>query len=198
MFLTLDDPQQQSAILIDANESRREMFQLMLGNRNFNLETCFASIDQAITDKGEPELAMVYFERLDRSEFVDLSRLRSCKACAVLALVEEAEATDIEKLLEAGADHVLPLGLQSDRFNIATVSALAQARKQRQMVQDKISAEEALSEAKHVARAKMILIARHGIDEVEAHRRVQQLSMERNVPLAEMAAHIIEAESLLC
>ncbi|THH36060.1 ANTAR domain-containing protein [Aliishimia ponticola] len=198
MFLTLKEPKQQSAILIDGNESRREMFQLMLGSRNISLETCYTSIDSAIADQAEPELAIVYFERMDRSELVDLSRLRSCKTCAVLALIEEADATDIETLLETGADHVLPLGLQSDRFNIAAVSALAQARKHRQMELDKTRAEEALNDAKRVARAKMILIARHGIDEVEAHRRVQQLSMERNLPLAEMAGQIIEAESLLC
>ncbi len=198
MFLRLNEPQQQTAILIDANNARHETFQLMLGNRNIALESCFTSIDQAIADRSEPELAMVYVERADRKELSDLTRLRSCKSCAVLALLEEAEQADIEQILGAGADHVLPLGLQSDRFSIATISAVAHARKQRQLESEKDSAERALIEAKSIARAKMILIARHGIDEVEAHRRVQKLSMERNVPLAEMAAHIIEAESLLC
>ena len=42
------------------------------------------------------------------------------------------------------------------------------------------------------------LIARHGIGEEEAHRRVQKMSMERNLPLADMARQIIEAEDLLC
>ncbi|MEO9574250.1 MAG: ANTAR domain-containing protein [Tateyamaria sp.] len=198
MFLHLDEPQQQRAILIDSNDARRDTFQLMLGNRNISLEGCFDSIDKAIADRLEPELAMVHVERAGGSELADLARLRRCKACAVLALVDEAEQADIERLLEAGADHVLPLGLQADRFSIATSSALAQARKQRQIERDKIQAETALSEVKRIARAKMILIARHGIDEEEAHRRVQQMSMERNLPLADMAGQIIDAESLLC
>jgi len=199
MFLSLSEPKQQSAILIDANDARREMFQLMLGNRNLALETCYASIDDAIADRSElPELAMVYVERADRGELADIARLKTCKSCAVLALLEEAEQADLDRILEAGADHVLPLGLQSDRFALATITALAQARKQRQLECEKDRAERALAEAKRISRAKMILIARHGIDEDEAHRRVQQLSMERNLPLAEMAGQIIDAESLLC
>ena len=198
MFLSLKDPQLQRAILIDANDARRETFQLMLGNRNIALEACFVSIDDAIADRSEPELAVLYVEAASGAEIADLARLRSCKACAVLVLVDEADEQDIEKLLEAGADHVLPLGLQADRFSIATSSALAQARKQRQIEHDKTQAETALSEVKRIARAKMILIARHGIDEDEAHRRVQQMSMERNLPLADMAGQIIDAESLLC
>lgn len=199
MFLQLKEPQHQSAILVDANDARREMFQLMLGNRSLFFEACFASIEQALADRSEPDLAMVYIDRAAPADLQDLGRLRASKpSSALLALVEEAEQADIERILDAGADHVLPLGLQSDRFTIATISALAQARKQRRLVADKDRAERALTEAKRVARAKMILIARHGIDEAEAHRRVQKLSMERNLPLADMAAQIIDAESLLC
>ncbi|MEL6570829.1 MAG: ANTAR domain-containing protein [Pseudomonadota bacterium] len=198
MFLRLNDPQQQHAVLIDRNEARREMFEMTLAGGNIALDQCFACVDEALAAHMTPELAIIYFEGAHTEDLRDLGRLRACTSAAVLALLEAANPGDIALILDAGADHVLPLGLQSDRFSIATVCTLAQARKQRQLEHDKAQAEHALADAKRIARAKMILMARHGIDESDAHRRVQKLSMERNLPLADMAGQIIDAESLLC
>ncbi|MEM7719053.1 MAG: ANTAR domain-containing protein, partial [Pseudomonadota bacterium] len=134
----------------------------------------------------------------DAATISDLKRLRAGQDAAILVLLESSSREDVDNFLDCGADHVLPLGLQSDRLFVATVSAVTHGRKRREIERESKEARRALAEAKHISRAKMILIARHRIDEEEAHRRVQKMSMERNLPLADMARQIIEAEDLLC
>ncbi len=198
MFLQVKDPCQTTAVLIDANEARSEMFHLMLGRRDVALSDCFASVDQALASGVSPELVLIYIEMVDKAAIADLARLRGDMASAILVLLESAARKDIETLLAHGAHHVLPLGLDADRFSLATITAVAQADRLRVLEQAVAAAENEVDTTKRIARAKMILIARHGIGEDEAHRRLQKLSMQRNLPLADMARQIIDAEELLC
>ena len=198
MFLQLKDPCQLSAVLIDANEARGEMFDLMLGHRDVALGDRFTSVDQALGSGADPELFLIYVEMVDQAAIADLRRLRGARAAAILVLLESAAQRDIEALLENGAHHVLPLGLDADRFSLATITAVAQAGRQRALEQAVTAARAEVDLTKTIARAKMILIARHSIDEDEAHRRIQKLSMQRNLTLADMARQIIDAEELLC
>lgn len=198
MFLQVRDPAQLSALLIDADETRREMFQLTLGSRDIALSDCVASVSEALSRDGGYDLVIYYAKAADAAALSDLRRLSGGQEAAVLVLLESFSREDIDHLLDNGADHVLPLGLQSDRLFVATVSAVTHGRKRREIERESEKAKRALAEAKRISRAKMILIARHGIGEEEAHRRVQKMSMERNLPLAEMARQIIDAEDLLC
>ncbi len=50
---------------------------------------------------------------------------------------------------------------------------------------------------KVVARAKGILMQRHGIGEQDAHRRLQQEASRRNMKLADLALAIVSAEPLI-
>ncbi|MEL6520594.1 MAG: ANTAR domain-containing protein [Pseudomonadota bacterium] len=198
MFLQVKEPRQLSAVLIDANIARREMLQLTLSSRDINLVDICADVDAALASGSAPALFLFYAETVDQQSLADLATLRASCDTAILVLLETAAQNDIDLLTDNGADHVLPVGLQSDRFYVATASALAQSRKRQRLETETMGARQALEDTKRIARAKMILIARHGIAEDEAHRRIQKLSMERNLPLAEMAQKIIDAEDLLC
>ncbi|WP_095590203.1 ANTAR domain-containing response regulator [Actibacterium ureilyticum] len=198
MFLQLKDPCPLSAVLIDPNEARAEMFDLMLGHRDIALSDRVATVDRALALSAQPALFLIYVEMVDQAAIADLRRLRGARDTAILVLLESAARRDIETLLDNGAHHVLPLGLDADRFSLATITAVAQAGQQRRLERDADAARAEVATTKSIARAKMILIARHAIDEDEAHRRIQKLSMQRNLPLADMARQIIDAEELLC
>lgn len=198
MFCQVNEPAQLTALLIDADVARREMFQLSLGSRDIALSESTGTVNEALSSKGGFDLVIYYATRADTSAISDLRRLRLGQEAAILVLLEAYSRDDIDMLLDSGADHVLPLGLQSDRLFVATVSAVTHGRKRREIERESENAKKALAEAKRISRAKMILIARHGIGEEEAHRRVQKMSMERNLPLADMAKQIIDAEDLLC
>lgn len=198
MFLEVKDAAHLKALLIDADETRREMFQLILGNRDIALSECVGSVDEALCLDGSFQLILYYAQRANEAALSDLRRLSAGQEAAILVLLETVAREDVDRLLDEGADHVLPLGLQADRLFVATISAVAQGRKRRALETRCEDAERSLSEARRISRAKMILIARHGIGEDEAHRRVQKMSMERNLPLAVMAKQIVDAEDLLC
>lgn len=198
MFLQVKDPTQVTAILIDGNDARRGMFDLTLGSSDISLAQGFASVDAALAAPLPCDLAIYYASDAGPAAVSDLERLSAARMAAILVLLESTARDDIERLLDTGADHVLPLGLQADRLIVATVSALALGRKRRRAQRALDQSTRALDEAKQVARAKMILMGRHGVGEDEAHRRVQKMSMERNLPMAEMAKQIIDAEDLLC
>lgn len=197
MFMELKDPAPLTALLIDADETRREMFRLTLGNREIALSECVGSVSEALARRGF-QLVIYYAPRANAEALSDLRRLRAGQDAAILVLLETVAREDIDRLLDCGADHVLPLELQADRLFVATVSAVTLGRKRRELEAERETAQRALKDARRISRAKMILIARHGIGEDEAHRRVQKMSMERNVPLAEMARQIVDAEDLLC
>ena len=198
MFLQISDPAQVNALLVDPDPVRREMFSLTLGNRDIALSEAVSSVGEALLGVGQFHLVIYYAQRADARALSDLRRLRGGEAPAILVLLETVTRDDIDLLLANGADHILPLGLQADRLFVATISAVAQGRKRREIEAACEKAERGLEDAKHIARAKMILIARHGIGEEEAHARVQKMSMQRNLPLADMARKIIDAEDLLC
>lgn len=198
MFLQVDVPTHIEALLIDANDARREMLNLTLGRGDIALKAAFKTADEALAFAADYELAIYYAESATDGVYADVESLAAGDVPALLILLNSDEAEDIEKLLNSGADHVLPVGPGADRLSVATVNAVAAGRKVRKVVRDLERVERTLTESKMIARAKMILIARHGIGEDDAHRRVQKMSMERNLPLADMARQIVDAQDLLC
>jgi two-component system, response regulator PdtaR len=54
-----------------------------------------------------------------------------------------------------------------------------------------------LEERKLVERAKGIFMRRLNLDEPEAHKRLQQESQKRRIPMGELARRIIESEEML-
>lgn len=198
MFLEVKDPTYISALLIDADDARRAMFNLTLGHGDIVLQETCSTCDEALAYTGACDLLIYYAMSSEPSVCDDIERLSQSASAALLVLLHSDNGDAIETLLDRGADHVLPVGPGANRLSVATVSALATGRKVRKVRGDLEQVQRALRETKSIARAKMILISRHRIGEDEAHRRVQKLSMERNLPLAEMAQQIIDAEDLLC
>ena len=60
-----------------------------------------------------------------------------------------------------------------------------------------VAAEQALEERKLVERAKGLLMSALDLSEHDAFRRLQQTARERNLRLAEVAARVVEQQSLL-
>lgn len=157
----------------------------------------FETVKAAIEVHPNCELAMLCADETNDETVSDIKMLRDAQ-WGILVLLDSPAAADIEELVTAGADHVLPLRPQSDRFSVATSAALAQARRRRALEQECHKSRSELDDTKKISRAKMILMARHAIGEQEAHKRVQLMSMERNLALPAMACQIIDAEDLLC
>lgn len=196
MFLSVKEPKAQSAILVDRSAPRRDILASLIADRDFSVSHQFPTAEAALSaTEDAPDLA-VYHTRdaLDESldEIATLTRL----GVPLLVLTDTGSET-IPALIEAGADHVVPLGITNDRIAAGILAATGVRTRICGLTAAVEKAEQALLDARRVQRAKGILMTRHGITETEAHRRVQALSMEKNLALADTAQAIIEAESLL-
>lgn len=196
-FLEVKEPVQLRTVLVDPVVARREMFCLMLGDRDLQLTETFESVSSLLEAQPSCDLVMVCADAVNERVIADVQTLRGA-TWGVLVLLDATGPSDIETVIAAGADHVLPLRPAADRFSIAAHAAIAQARLRHSMEQACEQARRQLDDMKSVSRAKMILMARHAIGEDEAHRRVQEMSMKRNLALPAMACQIIDAEDLLC
>ena len=68
---------------------------------------------------------------------------------------------------------------------------------QEQLAAEKRELEQTLETRKLIERAKGIFMKRLGLDEPEAHRRLQQESQKRRINIAELAKRVIESEEML-
>lgn len=64
------------------------------------------------------------------------------------------------------------------------------------LLAEKVAAQETLEIRKKVERAKGILMKRHGVEEIEAYRRLQKQSMDKRRSLKEVAEAIIISEEI--
>lgn len=198
MFQQVVDPRMRLAVLIDSDPARRETLAGMLDARAVSLTHSFGSVEAALEAGITPNLVLYQAGAGGAAQRAEVGRLRAEVDGAILVLLDQADPAEVEALLECGADQVLALGLQTDRFAVAAAAALGAAKHRRRLTSETQKVERRLDEARCVFRAKTILIARHQLSEEEAHRRLQKMSMERNLPLAEMARAVVDAEDLLC
>ena len=112
-------------------------------------------------------------------------------------LIDTAEPRAIKRLVAAGADQVVPVGVQADRIVVGAACAAAAHTRIKSLQDANEQTKLALASMKLVARAKGVLMSRQGLSEPEAHRRLQQLAMQRSQPLAEAARAVIAADELL-
>lgn len=196
MFLTLRETSPLRTLLIDPSPDRRAMFAHLLEDKDFAVDGQFADIAEALAAGLCPDLIILHAGDGGATEPVET--LRAGTEAAVMVLVDQADRARIQALIAAGADQVVPLGVQSDRITMGAAAALGHRSRSADERAARATAEATLAEMRTLQRAKGILMTRQGLSEQDAHRRVQKMSMERNVTLTDMARQIIEAEDLLC
>jgi two-component system, response regulator PdtaR len=79
---------------------------------------------------------------------------------------------------------------------VGVANQAALAIENTKLLAEKVTAVENLESRKKIDRAKSILIKRHGVDEVKAHRMIQKQSMEKRRSLKEIAEAIIVSEDV--
>lgn len=202
MFMKLNDPIATETVLIDNSESRREIFANFLTDRGLRVSHNCATISNILANT-DPliercKLIVIYVGGGDTTFLDALQKLRGETKAAILVFTDANEVDFISELTIHGADQVVPMGLQTDRIVTGTVIALETARKRQKLTSERDKAMERLADTSSISRAKNILMERHTLSEKEAHAKIQQLSMEKNLSIPKMAHAIIEAESILC
>lgn len=202
MFMKLDDPIALEAVLVDSSQSRREVFVNFLADRGLRIAASLDHLNELLNDEKllakDRYLFVIYTEKNDPAILENLRKLRATTMAPILVFTDEPELEFVSIVAKAGADQVVPMGLQTDRISVGTSLALEAARKRQKLTRERDKALARLADGALITRAKSILIERHDMSETSAHAKIQQLSMEKNLTLPDMAKAIIEAENLLC
>jgi two-component system, response regulator PdtaR len=103
----------------------------------------------------------------------------------------------IERSIASGVSAYLTKPIETRELNAAIGLAAARHAEFQQLEADVERAQQALEDRKVVERAKGLLMSALDLSEHDAFKRLQQTARERNLRLADVAARIVEQQSLL-
>ncbi len=102
----------------------------------------------------------------------------------------------IERAATAGVFGYLIKPASPEALSAQIEVAVQRFAEQEKLQQEKQALTQTLEERKIIEKAKGIFMKRLNLDEPEAHKRLQQESQKRRIPLAELAKRLIESEEL--
>jgi two-component system, response regulator PdtaR len=105
--------------------------------------------------------------------------------------------TLIERSIATGVSAYLTKPIETRELQAAIGLAAARHAEFQQLEADVERVQQALEDRKVVERAKGLLMAALDLSEQDAFKRLQQTARERNLRLADVAARIVEQQSLL-
>jgi len=159
----------------------------------------FSSVSELEATAGLPatDLLIFYADTLGPETCEDIRRARAGRSQAIMLVSECDTPADVALAIEAGADSILPIGVGTDRFRCAAHGAMATFARMRAADRQVADLRHELESRKLIERAKGILMTQRRISEQDAFRELQQTSMERNIPMPDVARSIIAAKELL-
>lgn len=113
--------------------------------------------------------------------------------CPVLLLTAYGDKDLVERAKEAGVAAYLIKPFRESDLSPAIEVALSRFREFKAMVREIADLKDTLETRKLVDRAKGILMDTQGLSEQEAFRRIQKMSMDKRLPMKEIAEAIILA-----
>lgn len=136
--------------------------------------------------------------RLDGDDGIDLANeLLKERRCPMIVLSAYSDRELVDRAGAAGVFGYLIKPVSGESLQAQMEVAVRRFAEQEQLLREKQELALTLETRKVVERAKGIFMKRLGLDEPEAHRRLQQESQKRRVSLGELAKKIIESEELL-
>ena len=115
----------------------------------------------------------------------------------IVLFTDDSDTTHVGDAIAAGVSAYVVAGLAPERVKPVLDVALARFRHLQGLEQELADARSQLSDHKTLARAKALLMQRHGLDEPQAHARLRKAAMDRGLKLAEVAQRILDAADLL-
>lgn len=144
-----------------------------------------------------PDLLLVDV-RLDGGDGIALvAQLLKERRVPAIVISAFSERELIERASAAGVFGYLIKPASAEALDAQIQVAVQRFAEQERLLQENVALTQTLEERKVVERAKGIFMRRLNLDEPEAHKRLQQESQKRRIPMADLARRIIESEEML-
>jgi response regulator NasT len=136
--------------------------------------------------------------RLDDADGIDVaSQLLKERRAPMIIISAYSDKELIDRASAAGVYGYLIKPANAEALQAQMEVAVKRFEEQERLTAEKRELEETLLTRKLVERAKGIFMKRLGLDESEAHRRLQQESQKRRMSIADLAKRVIESEEML-
>lgn len=145
----------------------------------------------------QPDVVIVNAESPTRDTLENLAALNDALPRPVVVFAEDPADAPMRRALAAGVSAYVVAGMQPHRLAPVLQVAIARFEQDLALRQELDRAQAQLAARKTIERAKGILMQEAGLDEEAAYQRLRRLAMDRKLPMAEVAARIIDAQSLL-
>lgn len=136
--------------------------------------------------------------RLDGADGLEVAeKLLALRRCPMLIVSAFSDQALVERAGRAGVFGYLVKPVRTEALAAQLEVAVRRFAEHDRLLKENLQLSQTLENRKLVERAKGIFMKRLGLDEPEAHRRLQQESQKRRLGLVELAKKIIESEDLL-
>src|SRR3954469_5443512 len=136
--------------------------------------------------------------RLDDADGIDVAgQLLKERRAPMIIISAYSDKELVDRASAAGVFGYLIKPANAEALQAQMEVAVRRFEEQERLAAEKRELEETLQARKLVERAKGIFMKRLGLDEPEAHRRLQQESQKRRIGIAELAKRVIESEEML-
>lgn len=181
-------------ILLADDESliRRDLSEL-LGELGYEVVATAADGEEAraLVEKLDPDVVILDIV-MPRVGGIKLASELSDRYPVIL-LTAHSSPELVQAASDAGVMAYLTKPFRVSDIGPAIVLAVSHFLKQTELSERVAALRDQLETRKLVDRAKAVIMARESISEPEAYRRIQQVSMKRNLPMRQVARTIIEA-----
>ena len=136
--------------------------------------------------------------RLDDADGIDVAgQLLKERRAPMIIISAYSDKDLVDRASAAGVFGYLIKPANAEALQAKLEVAVHRFDEQERLTAEKRELEQTLETRKLIERAKGIFMKRLGLDEPEAHRRLQQESQKRRMGIAELAKRVIESEEML-
>jgi response regulator NasT len=145
----------------------------------------------------KPDLLLVDIQLNGDDGITLLTQLLKERRVPAIIISAYSDRELIDRATAAGVFGYLIKPVSPEALEAQIAVAVQRFAEQEKLQQEKQALSQTLEERKLVERAKGIFMRRLNLDEPEAHKRLQQESQKRRIPMGELARRIIESEEML-
>ena len=131
------------------------------------------------------------------AELEAIRQIMENRPLPIVMFVQQGNRESAANATAAGATAYVVNGLKADRIAPILAAAVTRFQETQALRAELKQAETSLKERKIIERAKGLLMQQRSCSEDEAYSALRKLAMQRNKRLAEIAASVIDAASLM-
>lgn len=145
----------------------------------------------------KPDIILIETESPSRDTLEHLAVMNQAMPRPVVMFSQDADNDTIRSAIRAGVAAYVVDGFDIDRLKPVVDVAIAQFDEHQALKQELAEASRKLSERKVIEKAKGILMKTRNLDEDAAYALLRKLAMEKSLPLAKVAANLVDMADLL-